>query len=110
LSRNFEKTIYKINLLEELLAFIQELKELIQSIEINYFECFVSSYEPEHQKVFLDAGFKPRGYVPCWKFNKDKNFFEDQIIFNYFKGEIDKNIQLIPETKDLLQALKFFKE
>ena len=110
LSKNFEKTIYKINLLEELFAFIQELKELIQNMEINYFECFVSSYEPEHQKVFLDAGFKPRGYIPCWKYNKDKNLFEDQIIFNYYKGKIDKNIKLIPETKDLLQALKFFKE
>jgi len=110
LSKNFEKTIYKINLLEELFTFIQELKELIQNMEINYFECFVSSYEPEHQKVFLDAGFKPRGYIPCWKYNKDKNLFEDQIIFNYYKGKIDKNIKLIPETKDLLQALKFFKE
>jgi len=109
-SRNFEKTIYNAALLEELFSFIQELKELIKNLEINYFECFVSSYEPEHQKIFLDAGFKPRGYIPCWKYNKDKNLFEDQIIFNYYKGKIDKNIKLIPETKDLLQALKFFKE
>jgi len=110
LSRNFEKTIYKINLLEELFTFIQKLKELIQSMEINYFECFVSSYEPKHQKIFLDAGFNPRGYIPCWKYNKEKNHFEDQIVFNFYKGKIDDNIKLIPEAIALLQTLKFFEE
>ncbi len=110
LSKNFEKTLYKINLLEELFTFIQKLKELIQNMEINYFECFVSSYEPKHQKIFLDAGFNPRGYIPCWKYNKEKNHFEDQIVFNYYKGKIDDNIKLIPEAVELLQALRFLEE
>lgn len=110
LSRNFEKTIYKINFLEELFTFIQELKELIKNMEINYFECFVSSYNPKHQKIFLDTGFNPRGYIPCWKYNKDKDYFEDQIVFNYYKGKIDDNIKLIPETVEMLQALRFLEE
>ncbi|MFX1392695.1 MAG: hypothetical protein ACFFAH_03890 [Promethearchaeota archaeon] len=109
-SKNFEKTKYKIDNIFELVVFIQEVKNLIQEKEINYFECYVSSYKPSHQKVFYDAGFKPRGYVPCWKYNKKKGIFEDQIVFNYYGGIVDKNMRIIPETEELLKSIRFFEE
>ena len=105
-SKNFEKTEYRVNSLDELFVFLQELKELIDKMDINYFECFVSAYDPTHQKVFFDTGFLPRGYVPCWYYDKEQNTFEDRIVFNYYKGDIDNNIKLIPESEELINKLK----
>jgi len=106
-NQTFEKSIYEINDLEELYVFLQEVREHINQFNIRYFECFVSSYEPTHQRIFYDSGFEPRGYVPCWKYNKEENIFEDQIVFNYFKGTVDKNMKTTPETLYLLQTLDF---
>ena len=99
-----EKIKYNVNTLEELWAFIKEVKKLIKKLNIRYFECFISTREPEHQKLFCNAGFVPRGYIPCWKYRKKENYFEDQILFNYYKGKVE-NIQLIPESLKLLNAL-----
>jgi len=68
-------------------------------------EVFVSAYKPDHQKIFLEAGLSPRGYIPSWNYNQKKNVFEDCILFNEFKGKIDENIQLISEGKELLNCL-----
>ncbi len=106
-NKSVEKTTFKINKLEELFIFVQEIKEFINKSDVRYFECFVSSYEPTHQRILYDAGFKPRGYIPCWRYNKEKDIFEDYVVFNYYKGNIDRNIKLIPETEKLLQVLKF---
>ncbi|MFX1312851.1 MAG: hypothetical protein ACFFHD_09585 [Promethearchaeota archaeon] len=105
-SKNCEKTDYKVNNLEELYVFINELKTLIDESKINYFECFVSAYEPTHQKLFVQSGFKPRGYIPCWKLEKEKNIFEDQILFNFFKGNISREIKFIPESRELIENLQ----
>lgn len=102
----FEKTTYKVKNSEELYIFLQEVKYLMKRLDIRYFESYVSPYNCIHQKIFFDAGLKPRGYVFSWEFNKKKNVFEDRVVFNLFKGNIDKNIQLIPETIELLQNLK----
>ncbi len=104
-SKNIEKIEYNIEDLEELYVFIEKLKEIIEDMDFNYSECFVSSYKPSHQKLFYNAGFIPRGYVPSWKYNKENDRFEDKIVFNYFKGVIDKNIKIIPETNELLDNL-----
>jgi len=104
---NFEKTTYEINNLEELFSLVQEFKSYAKKLNIRYFEVFVSAYEPEHQKIFLDSKLCPRGYVPCWKYNQKKNNFEDYILFNYYEGEIDENIQLIPEGEELIRCLNF---
>ena len=106
-SKSIEKTSYNINSLEELFVFVEELKNLIEVMNANYFECFVSAYLPEHQKIFQDAGFKPRGYIPCWKYNEKRNCFEDQIVYNSFNGNIDDNIKLIPESLEFLKVLNF---
>ena len=79
-------------------------------MDINYFQCFISAYDTNHQKIFYDEGFRPRGYVPSWKYNKEQENFEDQVVFNWFKGNIVKNIKLIPESEKMLQDLKFFEE
>ena len=109
-SKHFEKTVFKINKLEELQAFLRKLKELIHKMEINYFQCFISAYDTNHQKIFYDEGFRPRGYIPSWEYNKEQELFEDQVVFNWFKGNIVKNIKLIPESEKMLQDLKFFEE
>ena len=105
--KNFEKTTYEITNLEELFILVQEFKNYAKKLNIRYFEVFVSAYEPEHQKIFLDSKLCPRGYVPSWKYNQEKEIFEDYILFNYFEGEIDGNIQLIPEGEELLRCLNF---
>ncbi|MCJ7647595.1 MAG: hypothetical protein MUP85_03175 [Candidatus Lokiarchaeota archaeon] len=101
-SKNFEKTRFKVSCLEELYSFLKKIKDLINTMNINYFECFVSGYEPTHQKIFYNAGFRPRGYVPCWYYNKITGKFEDQVVFNYYRGKIAENIRVIAETKQLL--------
>jgi len=102
-SRNFEKTYFKVSCLEELYSFLEKVKDIINTMEINYFECFVSGYEPTYQKVFYNAGFRPQGYVPCWYYNKNTGKFEDQVVFNYYRGEIAENPRIIDETKQLLE-------
>ncbi len=109
-SKNFEKTEYNVESLEELYTFLNEAKRLIKDMDINYFECFVSAYNAEHQKLFNDLGFCPRGYVPSWKYNKTTNLFEDRIVFNYFKGDLDKKMRIIPEVEELLKILNIFEE
>ena len=48
----------------------------------------------------------PRGYIPCFKYNKDKKFFEDCILFNYFKGKVE-NVKIIRQCESLLNTLKY---
>lgn len=104
-SKNIEHIEYDIVNLEELAIFLEKLKEIIELKNINYAECYVSSYQPSEQKVFYEAGFRPRGYIPSWKYDAHNNKFLDSIMFNYFKGSIDKNIKLIPESNNLLSIL-----
>lgn len=103
--KNFEKTIYKIKNIEELFVLVQEFKNYAKELNIRYYEVFVSAYEPEHQKIFLESKLSPRGYVPSWKYNQEKDIFEDYILFNHYEGEIDRNIQLIPEGEELIRCL-----
>jgi len=109
-SKNIERTRYEIKNLEELFVLLEEVKKLIQEYEANYFECFVSAYKPTHQKIFHDAGFKSTGYVPCWYYNKKLECFEDRIVFNYYKGSIERDIKLIPEAIELLKEINIIKE
>lgn len=108
LHQNVEKTTYEINNLEELFVFVLKLKEFIREHKVRYFECYISAYEPTHQKIFLNEGFTPRGYIPSWNYIKERDIFEDNILFNYFKGKFDKTLKLIPETKEFLKILKIF--
>ena len=104
---NFEKTKYQVNSLEELYVFIEEFKKCALELGVRYYECFVSAYLPEHQKLFFDAGLIPRGYVPSWGYNYDTNQFEDYIIFNSYRGEIDDKIRLVSDAKELLVSLGY---
>jgi len=103
--QTIEKTKYIVKNLEELYVLVHELIKFGNELSIRYSEVFVSAYKPNHQKIFLDAGLSPRGYIPSWKYIQEKNYFEDHILFNYFEGKIDGNIQLIPEGRELLKCL-----
>lgn len=103
--QNFEKTEYKVQNLEELYVFIHEFKKYMKVFNVRYCEVFVSAYKPNHQKLFLDAGLSPRGYVPSWAYDKVENHFDDYIVFNCYKGYIDKDIKLIQEGKELLKYI-----
>lgn len=105
--QSIENIRYYINNLEELFVFLEKLNVFIARNKIRYAECFLSSYEPKHQKIFHNAGFEPRGYVPCWKYNKERDSFEDNVVFNYYKGAISKNINLTQESVEFLQAINF---
>ncbi|MFX1354851.1 MAG: hypothetical protein ACFE8V_14470 [Promethearchaeota archaeon] len=107
-SKNIEKVDYCISKLEELYVFIENLLELVKERNIDYVECYVSAYEPLEQKIFHNAGFEPRGYICCWNYDKEIGIFRDQILFNLYKGKIDENTKLIPESIELLTILNFF--
>lgn len=107
-NKSIEKTKYKVNNLEELHVFIEEIVQIIAKLKIRYFEIFVSSYKPSHQKMFLNRGFKPRGYIFSWNYDELKKCFQDYIVFNYYEGVIfDQNIKLISESSELLKFLNF---
>jgi len=104
---NFEKTEYKINCLEELFVFLKKFKELGQKLNVKYSECFVSAYEPEHQRLFQNMGFSPGGYVPSWFHDPISDKFEDSILFNHSHVAISQNIELLEEGFELLDYLGF---
>jgi hypothetical protein len=103
--QNIEKISYNVSNVEELFVLVYEFKKIATDLKARYYECFVSAYEPTHQKIFLNAGFVPRGYIPCWKYIKKLDKFEDCIVFNSYEGRIDENIQFIEEGWNLLKSL-----
>ncbi len=103
--KNFEKTKYSVANIEELTIFVKEFIKCGTELGIRYYEAFVSGYEPSHQRVFYDAGLSPRGYIPSWNYDNNSGSFEDYILFNWCKGKISKDIQLIEEAKELLGVL-----
>ncbi|MFX1558897.1 MAG: hypothetical protein ACFFC9_16735 [Promethearchaeota archaeon] len=103
---NFEKIEYKVKNLEELFIFAQELKNLIKEYQVRYCEILVSPYEPAHQKIFKDIGLKPRGYIPCFRYNSQTGRFEDNIMFNWYKGYIDKDIKLVDDAHKLIKFIE----
>jgi len=105
-----EKVNYKISALEDLYVFLEEIKSIIREYKLRYFEIFLSAYDSNHQTLFYNAGFKPTGYIPAFKYNKDKNMYEDQVLFVYHEKELNKNTHLIRETVEFLKTIKYFKE
>jgi len=103
--QNFEKLKYSVDNLEELFILVQEVKKLARELKVRYFEAFVSAYNIEHQKIFLDIGLIPRGYIPSWKHRN--GIFEDYILFNHYEGELDKNLKLLEEGWELLKCLNY---
>jgi len=104
-----EKTIFKVSTTEELQLFLNEIKVFIIKSKLRYFEAYLSAYNSEYQALFFNAGFKPTGYIPAFKYNINENKFEDQIVFVYHKDEIKHQINLIPETEELLKTIKYLK-
>jgi len=104
---NIEKVSYYVSSKEELKVFIERLNTFIQEKKIRYCECLVSAYNHVYQSIFLNAGFEPFGYIPSFKYNKNENLFEDQIVFIQYKGALNKkNLILLPESKELIHTLK----
>jgi hypothetical protein len=104
-NKSAENSEFLTNTIEELQYFLTKIKEIIENKKIRYFQCFVSSYKPKNQKLFLDNGFRPYGYIPSWMYNKEANLFEDSIVFINLKGSINQKLKLIPQTKELIQSL-----
>lgn len=103
--QNFENVEYEVQSVEELIAFITRMQSLARKLNVRYLEVYVSAFKPEHQKVFLEAGMRPRGYIPSWKYDEATQTSEDHIIFNSYKEEISEDIQLIQSARDLYHAL-----
>lgn len=106
ISKIFEKTEYQVSNKEELLIFVQKIKQLIKNYNIRYFECFVSAYHPSHQTILFDANLTPFGYIPSFKYNEKNGVFEDQIVFVYYEGKVNNHLKLIPETEDFLRTIR----
>lgn len=103
--QNFEKTEYHIEYLEELYVFAKALLHCKEELNVRYCELFVSAYAPEHQQLFFDAGFRPRGYVPSWEYCSEHDCFKDVILFSMFEGQLSKDIQLIKQGQELVQTI-----
>jgi len=69
-------------------------------------ELYASAYHPIQQAMLYNAGLKPFGYVPCFKYLKEENIFEDQVVFIYYEGKVNGNLKMIPETENFLKAIK----
>ncbi len=102
--QNIEKTKYHIDSLEELYVYLEEFLKCMKENSIRYSEVFVSAFYPEHQQLFYEFGFRARGYVPCWSYNKTEKAFEDYVVFNYFEGEVPQ-AELLPVGQDLINIL-----
>jgi hypothetical protein len=102
--QNFEKTKYHVDSLEELYVFLEEFLKSMKEKSIRYSEVFVSAFSPEHQQLFYEFGFRARGYVPCWNYNKAENKFEDFVVFNYFEGQVP-HAELLPVGQELVDLL-----
>ena len=102
--QNFEKAKYKVNSLEELYVFLEEILKCIKDYDIRYCEIFISSYEPEFQQLLQEFGFQARGYAPCIEYNDCNGMYEDRLIFNCYNGEIEK-IELLPQGQQLYDML-----
>ena len=105
-----EKTIFKVSTVEELQMFLKEIKAFIITSKLRYFETYLSAYNSEHQALFLNAGFKPTGYLPAFKYKRTRSDFEDQVVFVHHEKELDKLVDLIPETEEFLRTIKYYKE
>ena len=104
-----EKTTFKVSTLEELQIFLKEIRAFILSSKLRYFEIYLSAYNSEHQTLFFNAGFKPTGYIPAFKYNRNRDDFEDQVVFVYHEKELDKQVYLISETEEFLRTIKYYK-
>jgi hypothetical protein len=102
--QNIEKTKYHVDSLEELFVYLEELLKCMKENAIRYSEVFVSAYCPEHQQLFYEFGFRARGYVPCWTYNKSEENFEDYVVFNYFEGEVSQ-AAFLPVGQELVDIL-----
>ncbi len=104
--RIFEKINYNVSNKEQLFVFIEEVKQLVKKLNIRYLELYASAYHPIQQAMLYNAGLKPFGYVPCFKYLKEENIFEDQVVFIYYEGKVNGNLKMIPETENFLKAIK----
>jgi len=105
-----EKVDYEVSTLEDLYVFLEEIKSIIIEFKLRYMEVYLSAYDSTHQKIFYNAGFKPTGYVPAFKYNKDKNLYEDQVLFVYHENLLNQNTHLIRETEEFIKSIKYLKE
>jgi hypothetical protein len=105
-----EKTIFKVSSIEELHLFLGAIKNFIITSKLRYFETYLSAYNSKHQALFYNAGFKPTGYIPAFKYNRIEILFEDQLVFVYHKDDLDHKISFIPETEEFLKTIKYFKK
>jgi len=105
-----EKVNYNVSTLEDLYLLLEEIKSVINEFELRYIEIFLSAYDSTHQTIFYNAGFKPMGYIPAFKYNKDNNSYEDQVLFVFHENPLNKNTQLIRETEEFLKSIKYLKE
>jgi len=104
--RIFEKINYEVSNKEQLFVFIAEVKELANKLNIRYLEFYASAYNPIHQAMLFNSGLKPFGYIPCFKYVKEENIFEDQIVFIYYEGKVNGNLRMISETENFLKEIK----
>ncbi len=104
--RIFEKINYSVSNKEQLFVFIAEVKEQMKKYNIRYLELYASAYHPIHQAMLFNTGLKPFGYVPCFKYLKEENIFEDQIVFIYYEGKVNGNLRMIAETENFLKVIK----
>ncbi|NVM16618.1 MAG: hypothetical protein HWN80_02810 [Candidatus Lokiarchaeota archaeon] len=105
-----EKVDYNVSTLEDLYVLLEEIKSIIKEFKLRYMEVFLSAYDSTHQTFFYNAGFKPMGYIPAFKYNKDDNLYEDRVLFVYHENPLNKNTQLIRETEEFLESIKYLKE
>lgn len=103
---NAENVEYHIEVPEEFSLFIDLTKKYILENGLEYFEIFVSAYRDIEQAILLKSGFNAFGYLPAFKLNPISNELEDQVVYAFYKGELDITMmRLIEESNSFFQNI-----
>ena len=100
--QNCEKISYQVENHEEFVVLMDVLLVFMRNRGVRYVEIFVSSYEPDIQRILVNFGFSPRGYLPSWEYCIETDVYKDKIVFNWYCGPRSEAL-LIEEASKLLE-------
>jgi hypothetical protein len=93
---------------EELAGLLIKFEEVMEEINIEYFEYYLPATNTIFQKIFLEFNFSVYGYVPAWSKN-DNGSLDDCIVVGKYKKDIEfEKLQLTEPGKELLETVKMF--
>ncbi len=87
-------------------ALLLKIVKKVKDKNIKYLGGYINAYEPTHQKIFLQAGFKPTGYIPILDTVGER--YEDRVLMVWIPGwgnggMISKRVEFSSKSWSLVQ-------